>query len=214
MTEGGDWAQETEERLLTAAIAAAAGIGWNSRLVAAAARGAGVPRVEADLLLPDGARDLAALFSARHDRLALEALRGVDPTSLKIRQRIAHAVVERCEAARADGEAARRWAGFLALPPNIPLALRLVWASADAIWRWAGDTATDENHFTKRALLAEILVSTLAIDLAAGRAAARGHLDRRIEGVMAFERFKARFNPAGSAARLAAALGRLRYRGA
>ncbi len=206
-----DWAQEAEDRLLTAAVEAAAGLGWNSRLVAEAARRAGVTQADAELLLPGGARDLAALLSARHDRQALDALRSVDPAGLKIRERIARAVIERCDAARADGEAVRRWAGFLVLPPNLPLALRLVWASADAIWRWAGDTSTDENHFTKRALLAEILVSTLAIDLASGRAAARRHLDRRIQGVMTFERFKARFNPAAAGTRLAATLGRLRY---
>jgi chemotaxis protein methyltransferase CheR len=52
-----------------------------------------------------------------------------------------------------DDAAVRRWAGFLALPFNLPLALRLLWESADALWRWAGDTATDENHYSKRAIL-------------------------------------------------------------
>ena len=39
----------------------------------------------------------------------------------------------------------------------MPLGLRLAWESADALWRWAGDTATDENHYSKRVLLAGIL---------------------------------------------------------
>jgi ubiquinone biosynthesis protein COQ9 len=111
-----------------------------------------------------------------------------------------------------DEAAVRRWSGFLALPGNLPLALRLLWAGADRLWRWAGDTATDENHYSKRVLLAEILASTLAIRLAAGAGAAAAHLDQRIARVMAFEKWKATV-PRGAASRLAARLGRLRYGG-
>ena len=143
----------------------------------------------------------------------MAALAGVDPTALKIRERIRTAVLARVDAAMADRAATRRLMGYLALPSNVPLALRLLWASADDFWRWAGDTATDENHYTKRALLAEILLSTLAVRLAAGEAAAATHLDGRIASVMAFERWKGGFKPADIAGRLAARLGRLRYGG-
>jgi ubiquinone biosynthesis protein COQ9 len=78
------------------------------------------------------------------------------PSTLKIRERIGAAVRARLDAAARDEAAVRRWAGWLALPGNAPLALGLVWRSADAVWRWAGDTATDENHYTKRAILGGI----------------------------------------------------------
>jgi ubiquinone biosynthesis protein COQ9 len=107
--------------------------------------------------------------------------------------------------------ATRRWMGFLVLPTNAALGLRVLWASADALWRWAGDTATDENHYTKRALLAEILLSTLGIRLTADEEAATAHLDRRIESVMTFERWKGRFKPGDAATSAARTLGRLRY---
>ena len=68
----------------------------------------------------------------------------------------------------------RRWTGFLALPPNMALGARLAWESADALWRWAGDTATDENHYSKRALLAGILSGALAIRLSSGRGGGHG----------------------------------------
>jgi ubiquinone biosynthesis protein COQ9 len=110
-----------------------------------------------------------------------------------------------------DGEATRRWCGFLTLPTNIALGLRLAWESADGLWRWAGDTATDENHYTKRALLAEILVSTLAIRLALGEEAAWTHLDGRIGAVMAFEKWKAGVKPAATADKAARILAKLRY---
>jgi ubiquinone biosynthesis protein COQ9 len=208
-----DWADVTEGRLLTAALEHAETQGWSRRLVAAAAHDVGLTRAEAELLLPEGPRDLAALLSRRDDTAALGALATIDPVALKIRDRIRTGVLARIEAAMDHEPATRRWMGFLALPPNALLGLRLLWASADTLWRWAGDTATDENHYTKRVLLADILVSTLAVRLAADAKTAATHLDWCIEGVMTFERWKGRFKPADAAAKIAGALGRLRYGG-
>ena len=208
------WAEAAEDRLLTAALTRAPDLGWNSRLVAAAARDANFSLGEAELLLPHGARDLAALLARRHDDRALAALGRFDPLGMKIRERIRVAVLARCDAAMEDEAALRRWCGFLALPGNMALGLRLVWRSADILWRWGGDTATDENHYSKRSLLAEILLSTLAIRLSSGAGAASTHLDRRIAGVMAFERWKGGVRPGDMATRVAARLGRLRYGGA
>ena len=110
-----------------------------------------------------------------------------------------------------EPEATRRWAGFLALPTNAALAGRLAWESADALWRWAGDRATDENHYTKRAILAEVLAGVLMVRLWVGEEAAAARLERRIAQVMAFERWKARLGARGLGQAAASALGRLRY---
>ena len=211
MSEPVDWAEETEARLLNAMIVHAPRQGWTQLAIVAAARDIGLTAAEAELLAPNGPRDLAALMARHHDQRAMEALSHLDPASLKIRERIRLGVLARCDAAVDDEPATRRWMGFLALPTNVPLAMRLTWASADAIWRWAGDVATDENHYSKRALLAEILISTLAIRLATGGADAATHLDARIEAVMAFERWKAGLKPSQIVSGLAARLGRLRY---
>lgn len=206
-----DWADAAENRLLDAALPLAAKVGWTHRLISQAAKRAGLAQADAELLLPEGARDLAALLGRRHDARALSALSSLDPASLKVRERIRAGVLARCQAAMEDRDATRRWCGFLALPRNAALGLRLAWASADKIWRWAGDTATDENHYTKRALLSEILISTLAVRLAMGGNAAAAHLDSRIDAVMAFEKWKAGIKPARAADAAARTLARLRY---
>ena len=205
------WADETEQRLLDAALPLAASEGWSGDLAARAAAAIGLSRGETELLVPHGARDLAALLARRHDETALRHLSTLDPAALKIRERIRVAALARIDAAMADEGAIRRWMGFLALPHHLPLATRLVWASADGLWRWAGDTATDENHYSKRAILAGILVSCLATALTSGRGAAETMLDARIENVMAYERFKARIKPADFAMDLAGALAKARY---
>jgi ubiquinone biosynthesis protein COQ9 len=107
----------------------------------------------------------------------------------------------------------RRCAGFLALPSHAALGARLAWESADALWRWAGDTATDENHYTKRLLLAGILTGAIAVRLSSGPAAALAFTDRRIANVMAFETWKrtTKLKPSAFMDTVAGALGRMRF---
>ncbi len=209
MTAPDDWAIRTEQQVLDEALAIAPRLGWGRETLVKAAAAAGLTAPEADLLFPNGGRDLAALLSRRHDAAALAAL--PDPGALKIRDRIRAAVVARLDAAQADQAALRRWVGFLALPTNLPLALRLVWESADQLWRWAGDTATDENHYSKRAILSGILIGTLVQDLTAGRGAALDTLDARIQNVMDFEKWKAGIKPSDFAKDVVGALAKARF---
>ena len=68
------------------------------------------------------------------------------------------------------------------------------WRSADRMWRLAGDTATDLNHYTKRVTLSAVYGSTLSVfvhDDSENFADTRAFLDRRIENVMQFEKLKA-----------------------
>ena len=207
-----DWADWAEQRLLDAAILRSPDLGFTPALLKAAGEACDLSEGDVGLLLPNGPADLAALLSRRHDRVAMEALSSVDASALKIRERIAQGVRARLEAAARDLDASRRAAGFFALPLNLPLASRLTWESADLIWRWAGDTATDENHYSKRAILSGILISTLGVRLTQGREAQEKELAARIENVMAFEKWKAGIKPGKGLVDIAAALGRLRYR--
>jgi ubiquinone biosynthesis protein COQ9 len=205
------WADSAEQRVLDEALRLAPRTGWNAALVSRALAAAGFSEAEGQLLLPEGPRDLAALLSRRHDAAALAKLASLDVAALKIRQRIREGVVARLDAAAEHADVLRPLAVFLAFPTNLALAVRLTWDSADAIWRWAGDTATDENHYSKRAILSGILVSTLAVDLASGRASALSHLDARIDNVMAFEKWKAGLKPMDLATEVVGALARMRY---
>jgi ubiquinone biosynthesis protein COQ9 len=202
-----------EQQVLDAALRIAPHEGWTSRLAAMAGKTCGLSLGETELLLPQGPADLAALLSRRHDARAMQALAAVDPAELKIRERIARGVEARLAAAAADETSLRRWAGFLALPSHLALGGRLAWESADRLWRWAGDTATDENHYSKRALLAGILTGAMVIQLSSGREAALAFADRRIANVMAFETWKrtTKLKPSLFMDELAGALGRMRY---
>ncbi len=205
------WAVETEQLVLDEALKLIPREGWTSLMVRNAGKAAGLGAGETELLLPQGPADVAALLSRRHDAAALAALGSSE--GLKIRERIAHGVAARLDAACADEAAVRRLNGWFTLPQNMALGARLAWESADCLWRWAGDTATDENHYSKRLLLAGILSGALAIRFSSGPEAAKAFTDARIENVMAFEKWKAttRFRPSEMIARFAESLGRHRF---
>ena len=115
------------------------------------------------------------------------------------------------EAGAADLEATRRCAAFLALPTNADLGLQLAWETADLLWRWAGDTATDWNHYSKRAILSGILIPALTMRWFDGRDAAEAFVARRIDNVMAFEKWKAGKDFDAPLRKVADTLARMRY---
>lgn len=189
--------------------------GWGDAARDAAADTAGVDRGVAALAFPGGAVDMIDAWFAGVDAAMLLAVPAERLATMRIRERIAALVEARLDAISADREALRRARALLALPQNLARAARLGWRAADLMWRAAGDTATDYNHYTKRAILAGVYAATATVlldDESDGQAETRAFLARRIDGIMRFERAKAGFlSRAGSRPSLSRFVGRLRY---
>jgi ubiquinone biosynthesis protein COQ9 len=133
---------------------------------------------------------------------------------LKIREKIRALVWRRLEVMGPAREAVRRGLAILAMPQNLPLALRTSWRTTDLMWRLAGDTSTDFNHYTKRMSLGAVYGSTLLVwldDQSDGWIETGAFLDRRIDDVMRFEKFKAEWRGSSDGLSLSRFLGRLRY---
>ena len=189
--------------------------GWSEAAVRAAAEGAGVDPAVALLAYPGGAMDMIAAWIASIDAAMAAAFPPERVATMKIRERIRALVAFRLESMAGNEEALRRALAILAMPHNAAQAVKLGWHSADVMWRLAGDTATDYNHYTKRAILASIYAATLAVfvgDESEGKADTMAFLDRRIDGIMQFEKAKARWlNPDRESFSMTRFLGRLRY---
>lgn len=188
--------------------------GWSERALAMAAAELGVPADRARLAFPGGAVEMIDAWFDAVDKAMLAAFPPERIAALKIRERIRDLVLFRLEAAAPSREALRRAVAILAMPQNAPHAARLAWRSADRMWRLAGDTATDFNHYSKRAILAGVYGSTMLVfldDDSEDMAETRAFLDRRIEDVMRFEKAKARWKTSGPPFSLSRFLGRLRY---
>jgi ubiquinone biosynthesis protein COQ9 len=205
-----------ELRLQLAPLIAEAAIfdGWSDTALRSASEAAGVDPAVARLAFPDGAMDMIAGWVAAVDAKMQAAF---DPSALArmpIRERIRALVWFRLEAVTGLEEALRRALAIQAMPQNLARTTKLGWSSADAMWRLAGDTATDYNYYTKRAILAGIYAATLAVfvdDRGEGKAGTRAFLDRRIEGVMRFEKAKAKWLARREHFDPVRFLGRLRY---
>ena len=189
--------------------------GWGSKAVEAAALQAGIEPAQALLAMPKTKAGLADLYTQGVDRALEERLPPERLAALKIRERIRLLVWTRLEIMGPAREAMRTALATFAMPQNVPLAARIGWRSADHMWRLAGDTATDFNHYTKRATLGAVYGSTLLVwldDRSEGWSETAAFLDRRIDDVMRFEKWKAEWR--GSSERrlsLSRFLGRLRY---
>lgn len=186
--------QEGRDRLADAVSAEAVFSGFSQAALAAASQSLNLPRGEAERLFPGGPLDVLAYVSARADARTVDSLEKMGVDQMKIRDRIRAAVRLRIETHGDAKEAVRRGLAQLALPLNAPLGLKLLYRTVDAIWYAAGDTSSDFNFYTKRATLAGVFSSTLFYwlnDRSEGNAATWEFLDRRIDDVMRFEKFKA-----------------------
>jgi ubiquinone biosynthesis protein COQ9 len=184
-----------KETVLKAALKDAAFDGFSDGLLNKAGQEAGVDKAELTRLFPDGPLSLIEYFSTSTDAAMEEKLSAADLSARKIRERIKIAVMTRLWLLEPHKEAARRAAATLTLPMHAGIGAKLMYRTVDAMWRAVGDTSTDFNFYTKRAILAGVYGSVLVrwfSDMGEDDSATEAFLDARIGNVMQFEKFKAR----------------------
>lgn len=206
---------EIRSALAPEVAANAAFDGWNARAVESAAAALGIDADVARLAFPGGPVDMIDAWFAHIDDDMRERLPVDTLAAMKIRARITTLVETRLDIVAPNREALRRALAVLALPQNALRAAKLGWRSADVMWRAAGDTATDYNHYTKRAMLGAVYAATIAVfldDDSEDFADTRAFLARRIENIMQFEKAKAGLVPnRDRLPSLSRFIGRLRY---
>lgn len=167
--------------------------GWSRETLEQAAVSAGYKKEDVVRLFPGGAIDAVDEFSRLGDANMLAALQSRDLSTMKIRERIAAAVRVRIEMHDTHREALRKAVAMHTLPFYLNRGLRTLYETVDAMWRAAGDTATDFNFYTKRLLLAGVYSSTLLYwldDKSQGGKASWEFLARRIDNVMQIQKLK------------------------
>jgi ubiquinone biosynthesis protein COQ9 len=190
-----------KDAILYAALVHVPFDGFTDRTLENAAKEVGVARSEIARLFPTGPLSLVEAFSESADAEMARLLVKAKLPTMKVRERIALAVKTRIAVVRPHKEAARRAAAFLTLPPNAATGIKLLYNTVDAIWRAVGDTSTDFNFYTKRAILAGVYSTTLMrwfSDASEDEEITNTFLQRRIENVMQFEKFKAQLREKAS----------------
>ena len=205
--------QKLRERMALAVGENAVFDGWTKAAIESTAARLDVNPAQARLAFPKNRTGMIDAYIEAVDRTMEERLLPKKLQGVKIREKIRALIWTRLQIMAPAREAVRRAMAILAMPQNVPLAMRIGWRTADLMWRLAGDTSTDYNHYTKRMTLGAVYTSTLLVwldDDSEGWSETSAFLDRRIENVMQFERWKAgwRAQERFSVSRF---LGRLRY---
>ena len=185
---------DLKARLLTAALPHVPFDGWSEVTLHAAAADTGLAEGIARAIFPRGGVDLALAYHAMGDEEMAERLAATDLSALRFRDRIATAV--RLRLTLADRELVRRGTTLFALPQHSAEGATAIWRTADRIWTALGDESRDVNWYSKRATLAAVYGATVLFwlgDTSSDGQATQAFLDRRIDQVMGFEKWKARF---------------------
>jgi ubiquinone biosynthesis protein COQ9 len=189
--------------------------GWTGEALAMAAGELGVPPARARLAFAGGAMEMIDGWFDSVDVAMLGAFPPERIAAMKVRERIRELVLFRLTLMLPHREALRRAYAIMAQPHNLVASAKLGWRAADRMWRVAGDTATDFNYYSKRALLSGVYGSTAMVfidDNSDDLADTRAFLNRRIDDVMSFEKVKASWRRGGERMpSLSRFLGRLRY---
>src|SRR5687768_16633984 len=189
--------------------------GWTEKAVDSSAAQLGIDLALARLAFPKDQAGMIDAYIAAVDAAMAAHFTPDVVSALKIRERIRELVWFRLQTMGPAREAVRSALAILAMPHNAVRGLSIGWRSADHMWRLAGDSSTDFNHYTKRLTLSALYAATLLAwldDQSEGWMETSAFLDRRIGDIMRFEKWKAEWR--GSAERrpsFSRFLGRLRY---
>jgi len=169
--------------------------GWSRRALRAGLRDSGFDPRDLDLIFPGGPVEAIEVWCDLADRRVAEALQREDLASMKVRARVARAVMCRLAMVRGHKEAVGRAIALLSLPQNAPVAARTAFRTVDTIWRAIGDRSSDFSWYTKRASLGAIYAATLLYwlnDDSEDDARTAAFLDRRIEALMLIPKVQGR----------------------
>lgn len=186
---------ELRESILYAALEHVPFDGWSEVTLRRAADDIGVDYGIVDLAFPDDPGEMIDLYAQHCDVMMLEGAKKLKLDKLKIREKITELVKLRILSESSYKEAAHRTVSYLALPSNHFTSLKILYRTVDLMWKAISDPSTDFNFYTKRLTLSAVYTSTFLIwlgDDSENSDQTWPFLDRRIENVMQFEKFKAK----------------------
>lgn len=175
-----------DQKILNRAIEIAGEQGWNDEMLSALKQEFGI--VDMTRHYPDGLTDLIDAWANWADAEMLRALDHEQKQGpMKIREQIALGVRARLTALAPHKQAFKKSVTYMTHPLRAAHTKKLTWQTADRLWRAAGDTATDYNHYSKRILLSGVLASTTLYwlrDSSVDHERSWAFLDRRINNVL------------------------------
>ena len=138
-------------------------------------------------LFPEGIDELKEYFFNQTDIEMLKKIKQIENKDIRIRDKIYNGVIIRLEIFQKNKDSIKHI--FVSESSSPIKSIKNLWNTADLIWRSAGDTSTDYNHYTKRLLLSWVYLSTLLCwfnDKSKNIKETKLFLNRRIDEVLKF----------------------------
>ncbi len=172
--------------------------GWSPAAFKAGLADAGVSAEEGANLFPGGVSDVSAYFGTWIVARLEAELEGLSERETSIRKRIASGVRSLLTLLAEHREAVQRLSPVDSRRGTLQ-GMGALYRVVDVIWRAAGDRATDFSFYTKRGLLAGVVVSTFFYwldDRSDDFEDTWTFLDRRIEDVLRLQKLRGRLEKA------------------
>ncbi len=176
--------------LLLASLPHVSEYGWSLGALIAGAQGSGLPESDALRLFPGEGDEFLERFEEWADSEMESMLESMDLESIRVRDRIATAVDVRLRILVPYRDAVRRSYASRTVPGTAARGVRSLYRTVDSMWYAAGDTSTDFNYYTKRALLAGVVLASTLYWLSddSDGSKTRAFVDRRIANVMSIQK--------------------------
>ena len=186
---------EVKEYILHSALSYVPELGWSRKAITQGAQAAGYPSLTHGLFPRAGADLVFYFYRTANTELArqLEEDNKMVDDGIKQKKKISIFVRDAVETRlRMLAPYMNRWPqaiGLMALPQNVPEALKNLYTLTDDIWYHAGDRSVDFNYYTKRGSLAAIYKASelhMLQDKSDDFTNTWHFLDRRIENMASF----------------------------
>ena len=161
--------------------------GFNENMLIKSGQKLGLEKGVIDRIFPEGLEEIKEYFFEEIDKKMIKILSKNNIEELRIRDRIATALICRFELFQKHKKSVIH---IFSTDFSNPLkSMSKLWATSDIIWKIAGDQSTDFNHYTKRILLSWVYLTTFACwvkDKDKTFQETRSFLNRRIDEVLLF----------------------------
>lgn len=185
---------ELLQKILPSMLEKVAVSGWTEPNYLKTLEACKIDHARAALSFPDGHASILQAYLLKSRETLKDDLAALDLDAMRIREKVTSGVNLWLTGLSEHHLASRKALDWITARPLGPLPMtEFVWSIADAIWTGIGDTSTGFTYVSKRTTLSAVIGSTLTVWRQNDEAAWKAFLDRRIENVMAFEKFKAKF---------------------
>ena len=161
--------------------------GFNEKMLLNAAKNCKISEGKLGRLFPEGIFELKQYYFSEIDEQMLQKIKTQNYENIRVRDKIFNGVIIRLNLFKKNKTSIKYI--FVSESSNPIKSLKHLWRTSDLIWKSAGDSSTDYNHYTKRLLLSWVYITTLICwfnDKSRNINDTKLFLNRRIDEVLEF----------------------------